>query len=261
MYQLPTAPRGIGQVIDSVFQLFRASFKPLLVFALIGGLIGVIPIIYLLWSGMLENPGAGGLAKLPGYWLSILCTIPLTLITYGAAIALGESIARGAKISMGTAFRRGLNRVLAMLVATILFSLCVAGGMILLIIPGLILMMSLFMYQAAIILDDKGMVESLKYSHGLVWGNWWRTAAIFTIALIIIYVLFMLIGVAVGLVFVAVGMDTVTLFIAQAVTSIFAGILITPFFVALYLEVYRDLKMRKEGGDLAARIEAVGTGR
>jgi hypothetical protein len=262
MYQLPTAPRGIGQVIDSIFKLFRASFTSLVIFAFIGGLISIVPIIYMLWSGALDEPlAAGGLGMMPGYWISILCTVPLTLIIYGAAIARGESVAQGRKISLGAALGRGLSCLLTMLIASILFGLCVAVGMVLLIIPGLILMLSLLMYQPAIVLDGKGMVESLKYSHGLVWGNWWRTAAVFSIAIIIIYVLFLLIGVAAGLVFVAVGFDTATVFIVQAVTTLLTGFLVTPFFVSLYLEVYRDLKMRKEGGDLAARIEAVGTAR
>jgi len=262
MYQLPTAPRGIGQVIDSVFQLFRASFTAQLVFAFIGGLISVVPIAYTLWSGALEDPvAAGRVGLMPGYWVSVLCTIPLTLIIYGAAIARGESVAQGRKISVSAALGRGLSCLLTMFVASILFGLAVAAGMVALVIPGLILMMSLFMYQPAIVLDGKGMIESLKYSHGLVWGNWWRTAAIFSIAIIIIYVLFMLIGVVAGLMFVTVGVDPVIVFVTQAITTVLAGFLITPFFVALYLEVYRDLKMRKEGGDLAARIEAVGKAR
>jgi len=262
MYQLATAPRGIGQVIDSVFQLFRASFTSLVVFAFIGGLISVVPIIYMLWSGALDNPlSAGGFAMMPGYWLTILCTVPLTLIIYGAAIALCESIARGQKISIGAALGRGLSCLLTMFFATILFGIAVAVGMVLLVVPGLILMLSLFMFQPAIILDDKGVIESLKYSHGLVWGNWWRTAAVFSIAIIILYVLFLLVGVAAGLFFVAVGLDTASVFIVQAVTTLLMGFVVTPFFVSLYLEVYRDLKMRKEGGDLAARIETAGTAR
>lgn len=262
MYQLPTAPQGIGQVIDSVFKLFRASFTSLLAIAMLGALVGILPLAYLLWAGVFNDSAAfANMVRMPGYWIAVLCTFPLTLIIYGAAIARGESVAQGARTSIGAAMKRGLSCLPAMFVATILFGICVAVGMVLLIIPGLILMLSLFMYQPAIVIDGKGIIESLKYSHGLVWGNWWRTAAVFTIAIIIIYVLFLLIGVAAGLVFAAVGFDMVVAFLVQAVTGLVAGFLITPFFIALYLEVYRDLKMRKLGGDLAARIEAVGTGR
>lgn len=262
MYQLATAPRGIGQVIDSVFKLFRASFTSLLVFALFGALLGVVPFAYMLWVGALDNPAvAAGIGLSPGYWITVLCTIPLTLTVYGAALARGESIAQGQKISVGAAFGQSLNHLVAMVVAGILFAIAIAVGLVLLIIPGIILMVSLYMFLPAIVLDDKGAVESLKYSHSLVWGNWWRTTAVVTIALIIIYVLFLLIGVIAGLLFVMVGIDLVVAFLAQAVATLLGGFVITPFIIALYLEIYRDLKMRKLGGDLAARIEAVGTGR
>ena len=33
---------------------------------------------------------------------------------------------------------------------------------------------------------------------------------------------------------------------------------VTPFYVALLLAVYWDLKLRKEGGDLASRVAALG---
>lgn len=262
MYTLPTAPRGIGQVIDSVFKLFRASFGSLLVFAVIGALLGVVPFAYLLWAGALEDPAvAANMGTMPGYWITVLCTFPLTFIVYGAAIARGESVAQGRKISVGAAFSHAFSRVVTMVVAVILYGIAVAIGMVLLVIPGLILMVSLYMFLPAIVLDGKGIVESLKYSHSLVWGNWWRTVAVVTIALIIIYVLFLLIGIIAGFLFAALGIDVVVAFLVQVVATLLIGFLMTPFVIALYLEIYRDLKMRKLGGDLAARIEAVGTAR
>jgi glucose-6-phosphate-specific signal transduction histidine kinase len=117
------------------------------------------------------------------------------------------------------------------------------------------------MFLPAIMLDDKGAIESLRYSHGLVWGNWWRTAAIATIALIIVYVIFVIVGVLAGMAFMLTGVDPVAIFLVQVLTTLVGGILMTPFFVALFLEIYRDLKMRKLGSDLAARIEGAGVAR
>ena len=36
------------------------------------------------------------------------------------------------------------------------------------------------------------------------------------------------------------------------------SVLFVPYYVALLLSVYWDLKLRKEGGDLAARVSALG---
>lgn len=259
MFQIATAPRGIGQVLDSVFQLTRIAFVPMLPLALLGGLISAIPMAYMLLSGVLEDPAsAGAFVRSAGYWISILVMLPLSTILYAACILLGESIAQDNRYAIGKCISFVLPRLLTLILAFILFALAVAVGLVLLVIPGLILMVSLYMFLPAIVLDGKGAMDSLKYSHSLVWGNWWRTATIVTIAFIIIYVLMILVGVVFGMVLMVTGFDPVIAFLVEAGVTVLGGLLVTPFFIALYLEVYRDLKMRKTGGDLAARIESAG---
>lgn len=259
MYQLATAPRGIGQVLDSVFQLTRAIFVPMLPLSLLSGLVSSIPLVYMLTSGVLENPaGVSGYFFSVGYWASILVMLPLSFILYGAGILLGESIAQSNRYGVGKCLAFVAPRVITLVLALILYMLAVAVGMVLLVVPGLILMMSLYMFLPAIVLDAKGPIDSLKYSHKLVWGNWWRTAAIATIAVVIIYVLMILVGLVIGLVMMVTGFDPVIAFLLEACTTVLGGLLITPFFIALYLEIYRDLKMRKTGDDLAARIGSAG---
>lgn len=262
MYQLATAPRGIGQVLDSVFQLARTAFGRLLPFALISGVLGIVPFVYLFMSGAMTDQAAlATLAFSPGYWLSVGGMAILMIVIYGAALVRGESIAQGEDVGLGASFGRAAPLFLTMLLAGILYAIVLGIGMVLLIVPGLIVMVSLYMFLPAIVLDGKGIVESLKYSHGLVWGNWWRTATVVTIAVVIMYVLFVIIGLVLGFFFAFGGVDPVTVFLVQGVTSFLGGLLVMPFFCALYLEVYRDLKMRKTGGDLAARIESAGTAR
>ncbi len=48
-------------------------------------------------------------------------------------------------------------------------------------------------------------------------------------------------------------------FIVSQLVAMSAGVLVTPYFIALMLTVYWDLKLRKQGGDLAARVGALGT--
>lgn len=260
LYQLATAPRGIGQVLDSVFQLTRVTFVPLLPLALLTGLISAIPMFYMLTSGVLEDPeGLAGYMMSLGYWVSFLVTMPLSFMLYGSCILLSESTAQGNPFGTGKCIAFVARRLLTIILAFILFMLAVAIGTVLLVIPGLLLMVSLYLFLPAIVLDGKGAIESLKYSHGLVWGNWWRTAAIVTIAVIIIYVLMLLVGAAIGLALIVTGLTPATAFLIETGTSALATLVITPFFTALYVEVYRDLKMRKTGGDLASRIESAGT--
>ncbi len=263
MYQLATAPRGIGQVLDSVFKLTGTAWLKMLPYALLGTVLSAVPFVYLLSTGVLDDPvRMATFSVSPAYWLTIAVIFPINMCLYGAGIARIESIAQGSDIGLGASFGAALPKVFTMIIATICFMLVVGLGFVLLVIPGIILLGSLFLFVPAIVLDGKGPVESLKFSHKLVWGNWWRVATIGAVSLIILYLIYMLAGLLIGLF--AGGMlvsDPATFFIVNMIATMVGGLILTAFFFALYAELYREVKMRKTGGDLAARIAAVGTGR
>jgi hypothetical protein len=262
MYQLATAPRGIGQVLDSVFRLTRLAFTRMLPFAVLAGALSAIPFVYFITTGALDNPATlAGFEMSPAYWITSLLMIPLNFLVYGAGVTRMESIAQGADVGFGAAVSRTLPLIVPILIAAIGYVLVVAIGLVLLVVPGLIFAVSLYMFLPAILLDGKRPVESLGYSHKLVWGNWWRVATISTVALIIMYLLFVIAGMLLGLFLGFGGADLATMFLVQMGATMVASLLVLPYFMALYVEVYRELKMRKSGGDLAARIESVGAAR
>ena len=172
-----------------------------------------------------------------------------------------ESIAQGADVGLGSSFGATLPRVLALIGGMFGFLLAICVGFILLVIPGIYLLGSLFLFVPAIVLDGKGPIESLNHSHKLVKGNWWRLATIGGIALIMMYLVYLVAAVLVGLVMGFRGSDPAFVFIVDVVSTLVGSLLMFPFFSALYVEMYREVKMRKQGGDLAARIESVGTAR
>jgi uncharacterized membrane protein len=260
MYQLATAPRGIGQVLDSVFQLTRSAFAALLPYAIAAGALSVVPLAYLMATGALDNPAQPVIPEFtPTYWIMTALMGPLTLVIYGAAILRAEGVAQGAHVGIGESFAKGARKILVLVLAAICFVLSIMVGTVLLVIPGIILMVSLYLFLPAVLLDHKGPIDSLTYSHKLVWGNWWRTATIATIAVIIMYVILLLAGAVVGFMLAFTGTDEVTMFLVQIAATAIGSLVVMPFFVALYVEIYRDLKMRKAGGDLAARIASVGS--
>src|SRR5688572_13927052 len=161
----------------------KAALVPLLPYAAVGAAISLVPWYYLYQLGVFDNPLlVAQIFMSPQYWLVLLITMPLTAIVYGAALVRAESFATGEPISLGASFARAGPRVVAIILAMICFLLVLAIGFALPVVPGLILMVSLFLFLPAIVLDRKGPVESLNYSHKLVWGNWWRTAAVISIA-------------------------------------------------------------------------------
>ncbi len=262
MYHLATAPRGIGQVLDSIVQLTRAGFLRMLPYAILTTLISALPFAYLLNSGVLDNPALAAKVVISGgYWLTILVMIPVNTLLYGAAIVRIESIAQGADVGFGSSFRAALPRILALIDGTLGFMLAIGVGFVLLVIPKFFLLGSLFLFVPAIVLDGKGPIESLNHSHKLVKGNWWRLATIGGIAIIMMYLVYLVAAVVVGFVMGFRGSDPAFVFIVDMVSTLVGGLLMFPFFSALFVEMYREVKMRKQGGDLAARIESVGTAR
>ena len=262
MYQLATAPRGIGQALDSIFQLARTSFTRMLPYAILTTLMSALPFVYMLYSGALENPAIAAQAVFSsGYWLTVLVVLPVTTLLYGASIVRIESIAQDADVGIGSSFRTTLPRVLALIGGMFCFLLVIGVGFALLVIPGVYLLGSLFLFVPAIVLDGKGPVESLNHSHKLVKGNWWRLATIGGIAVIMMYLVYLVAALLVGLIMGFRGADPAFVFMVDMVSTLVGGLLMFPFFSALYVEMYREVKMRKQGGDLAARIESVGTAR
>ena len=260
MYVLAQQPRSIGQVLDAAAQLFKAAFAALLPFSITAGVLAVLPGAILLLGGpsLETDPGKMlSLMRSPAYWTVMVVSMFVNIIVYGAAMVRAESVAQGASVSAGEALDVGARRCLIAFVSSICFGLVVAVGLVLLIVPGLILMVSLVFGVTAIMIDGKGIIEGLSYSHKLVWGNWWRTATLLTVGIIIVYILFVIAALALGMTAGFVSRDRTILLLVQFLSSGVATFIMTPFLIALMLEIYRDLKLRKEGGDLAGRLSSL----
>ncbi len=78
------------------------------------------------------------------------------------------------------------------LVASLLVGLIGGLGFIALIIPGIFLGIKLFYYDCAILIEDAGIIGSLKRSWQVVRGNWWRTFGLHLIFMLPISLLFII---------------------------------------------------------------------
>ncbi|WP_153067035.1 hypothetical protein [Steroidobacter cummioxidans] len=264
----PTQPQGIGGVLDTAFHLYKSSFGVVWPIGLLLAIVNVLPVVYLLFVGMPsfdpvavagnpfgiygDHPMALVIALLSGV-LSMWVTSALLLKQY--AIGIGE------EMSTGGAFQAALARLLPLFGASILFGLAVLVGLLLLIVPGLILMVSLVLYMTLLLFENKGPIESLTGSHKLVWGNWWRSCAVLTLLSILLFVILIALGFVAALVIPFAGLAVADAFmvgmVMQALSNFAFYIFLGPFGSAAFIALYWDLKLRKEGGDLAARVNAL----
>jgi len=256
VYQKPTAPLSIGQLLDSGFRLYRDCFKSALPLAL--G-IGFLPAVV----GLLVELVFGGDTAASGYLFaqlgSTLFGVAVMMVFSPALIKLIDTEASGTAISGEQAVRFGLGLAPRFTLTWIFYSLALIVGFLLLVVPGVILGISLSMSFYAVVLDDKRAAEGLRHSRMLTRGSWWRLAGIYTIMAFVYMGLYGMLLFLVG----AFGAFADWTFLADPVTAAWFNLangvisaFVIPLTYGIGLAVYYDLKLRREGDDLAARIEA-----
>jgi hypothetical protein len=261
MYSLPRRPASIGQVLDAAVMLFKYSFSATLAFTVVAGVLDLIPNIVLLVTEPEDVVAAASrtlFAPRSAFdWSVVAGCLALWFIVNGAAMARAESIAQGARVGIGAALAFALRRSLALVLGTVCYFVAWLIGLVFLVVPGVILMVSLVVYMPAIVVDNRSFGDALSRSHTLVWGNWWRTSTLLTLGFIVIYVLFGIVEIGLALLTQFLGFDLATQLLVQFISAAIITIFTMPFANALMLEIYRDLKLRKEGGDLEQRLAAL----
>jgi len=265
-YQALTQPSGIGRVLDSGFKLFAASLKPVLLLIIATAIINVI-MQYAMFQTMapaqqyttqeeMAQYMAGIVPQLVG--ISIIIWL-VSIILYNAILSRVGEVAKGGNGELYDALITGIRKAFPVFIAAILYSLAISVGFVLLVIPGLILMITLLFFQVLIVVDDEGIIASLKTSHALVWGNYWRTTAVIMIPFFIIYALIMVVAFAAGffgafntpdMVDGQMHMTFGVFDIAMAAVSV----LMVPLLDSIFVAHVNDLKLRKSGSDLEQRM-------
>lgn len=256
MYERPDAPASVGGVLDNGFKLLKASFSQVVGISILANLISQLPGAALMSNVDVASAPQGGM----GLLVVVLIAMLLSIIIYGAIVGRMHSVHANREMTVGESMSLGLSCMLPLIGLFLLYGLAVAVGTLLLLVPGVILGVSLMFAPYIVVIDRAGIVDSLRQSHRLVWGHWWRTAAIVTIATIIVMVCYMLVGFAAG-VAVAINPDSIgtgTSITEIVLTGLLGGV-VTPVFYALSLAAFYDLRLRREGQDLASRIEAAPT--
>jgi hypothetical protein len=256
MFAKPEAPESVGQVLDGTFRLSTGAFPKVWWIAMLSSLASYPAAVYQ-FSGVDTLESAAVAPQDAIYWaLSIIGGI-VSMACLAAIFRRVDDVAANRAPSSNT-LSFAIARAPMMFFVLLMYVLACVVGTLLLIVPGLVVMVSLLFALPIYLFEQRGPVASLTASHRLVWGHWWRTAAIFGIAGIIVTVLYFLVGIVAGLIGVMFSgqLTIIAVLVSTAIVSLVIGVLATPFLTALTMNVYWDLKLRKEGSDLAARVQA-----
>jgi hypothetical protein len=245
MYALPKKPRGIDQLFRSAIELWKMSFAAQLPLALIAGVAAIIERVYVFAYAPTLTPDKLILDR--DYWIVFGVCAVINVLAYGAILAQIDFAARGERMSAARAFAIGLRALPTMVASAACYLLAVIVGCLLLILPGVIVSVSLWLFGPAVILERKGIIESLKFSAGMVSGNWWLVAIVQTLGFIAFIGFLLLESLAVELLASVVSLDAAVGRVVEVAAACVAAMVTTPFLTALILEIYFELKLRKAG--------------
>ncbi len=265
-YELPAAPLSIGGVLDSAIRLYRDSMRRSWLLALLySAALGVFGVVWALALGDVVGPAKQDPRQVLALMFSpvVLATLAIgtvvSFVFYGALMKTLSAWADGNQsLPIGTAIATGLRRLPAVILGCVINGLAVTIGLILLIVPGVYVFGKMPLWMAAVFVDDVGAMEGLRRSWRLTSGRWWRGAVIITVAVIMIYVFALAFGLVAG----AIGaLAHLGLTGRQVINQLFAvgsNMIVLPMFASILIVMYHDFKLRDEGGDLAARMGALG---
>ena len=253
MFTLPNEPQTVGQTLDTGFKLYFQSFKHvLLISAIMNGMWIITSFLYGPQQAIDQQIAGDDIAGL------IAIIIVLALMYFVLQVAMIERIHRFTQGDLGTlgdALNRGKKLFLPMLGASIMNMLVIGIGMLLLVIPGIVLAIYMFLFPAALVIEGSGPVQSLQRSMDLVKQNWWRCMLILTVVGTVYMILYSVVILALSL---SIALSTPEDIAAFALYGDLAGSVIatilTPLLFSMVLVIFNDLKLRREGGDLEARI-------
>jgi hypothetical protein len=291
VYTRPTEPRSIGGVLDDGLKLWLGSLAKTWPLSLFAQLVVAVPLLvlgYKLQSVVPMVPGAPSrplsaanaqavmeLFKSPATWLTYLAILVLSALIYTALVLRIAAVASGAVLSLGAALSSALRLLPRLLVQFLLFfAACVVVGVVVALpaaagsralgLVSIILFFVIFfvfgrVFFASIVLimDDAGPVESIAVSWRLTRGYWWRCAGI----LVVLFIIGLVFSLVVGFISAALGGTFgTTSFVATGVSqliSLLVNAVLGSLYPAVLIAILFDLKLRKQGGDLLGRVDAL----
>jgi len=296
VYTRPTEPRSIGGVLDDGLRLWRDSLPRTWPLALLAQLIVAMPFVVLAYkfpglfpavpTPISATKAANVQALLalfmsPATWLTYLVITVFSVACYSAIVLMIASVADNTALSLGgslSAALRLLGRLVAqfllfvgaLLVVAIAFALLAgfagafggsrAAGAIFGIVLFLLFVFvfgRVFLASMVLILDDAGPAQSIAISWRLSRYHWWRCAAILTVLFIIVLVFSLVVSFLTVSIGAAFGSATLLVALVSQILGLLVNSLLGSLFPAALISILYDLKLRKQGGDLLGRVDAL----
>jgi hypothetical protein len=231
LYDLSTVGAGKLDTADSFDRIFAIYGRQFAV--LIGAALAIYVPIGIL-TGVVVSSGSIALLLV----VSVLSAIGQALYT-GAVVEAVEDMRDGRRdVSAIDLLRAGLPFTVPLIVAGILYGICVAVGLVLLIVPGLIFLTWFSLFAPSIVVEKRGVFDSFTRSRELVRGNGWRVFGVIVVAFIIQAVVQNILN--------RIGINADSL-VVRTILSIVGGVITAPILALAVSVVYFQLRDIQQG--------------
>lgn len=232
MASLALRPRGIGEILDLGFQLYRQRWLPMVA----ATLIVLLPILVL--------EAVGPFLLLPV--LELLANV-FFMAASAAVVVIASGAYLGKEVSAGESVRQVGRRFLSVLGSSVFQSILISLGLLLLVVPGIIAMAFTFAMQQAVMIEGCSTDDAFRRSRELARGH--LRPVLLTSALAIVITLLAGLGID----------EVLNRFVPPGrmypVLVNLSLVVLNPLVASITTVLYYDLRIRKEAFDVAVATE------
>jgi hypothetical protein len=250
-------PRSTTELIDAAVQLFRQHYTQLAA----ATALYMIPIIVAvvatasIWPSLdaTEVPAITSLQLAAIPLTALLVVVSLSMSTATVVVIVSESYL-GRPITIGAAANRVFARFWAIMGVAILQPLVIGLGFLLFIVGMLVFQAWYFAPTYVVMIEGTGTLSAFSRSHTLARGSVGRILGAILLVGFIVGFVQSLIGVALSVVVAVFHTNSVGV---ALLPYVLAGIFVYPLKTTVMTLLYYDLRIRKEGFDLALASSAL----
>ena len=244
----PLRPLSLGEVLDVSFGLYRVRFVPLLLIAVVCRLLPILLAVYF----EVAEPTPLRL------WLRLLTSL-FSLVLIAIAVAASTFVVSdaylGRETTAGQALLRAMPFIWVLVGISILTSLVVFLGALLLIVPGLIFLAGFLLSPVVAVIEGSTRSrDAMSRSWELSKGDKGKILLTMLVAMLLLLVPSIALG---GLGGMLGGCPGRPLALFLIVIPLILQVFVYPFVYVVQTVLYYDLRVRKEGFDLEVLATAM----
>jgi hypothetical protein len=257
-------PLALGEILDVAIKLLRRNWRTLAILVLVVSV--PVAIISLLITTSTTTYDAGldtrsaddGAAYDAGVVVNGLLQLLLYLLaTVACFLAIADAYL-GRQPDWRSSLRFAARRSPAVFVMSVLIFLGLFVGVFFLVIGAIFLAVRWSVAMPALLLERRGPISALGRSWSLVKGFWWKCFGTLLVTYLLVTVLSFAIGAVLGGVLAVItNINSLLGLVLQEVVSVGVQMFTLPLFAAVTIVLYVDLRVRKEGFDLALMADHI----